>query len=468
MTDDLTLSHDLYDNAPCGLLLTAADDSVTHANETFLSWTGYSADELIGRDFHSLLSAGSEVFYATRYQAELWVRGEAREVAFTLVRADGTEMPILVNSRLVVSDAGDRSAVRLAVFDSTARQDYEREMLIAKRQAEVSEASVRVLQQASAHFLAATTEQEIAVALASATTDAFSAFDTAVMLYDDARDFVFVVGDHLADALVELDTLRTDDFAVRVDGMTMITSQDEAYASSERAGELMRSLRAEAITAVPISDGDVMLGAFMCLFGRPREFDQRAVELHHALARQAGVVIARVKLQAAIRKLAMHDQLTGLANRNLLGERLSHAMAVSNRTGEPMALVFVDLDGFKNVNDALGHRVGDLVLQTVADRMNGSVREVDIVGRFGGDEFLVVCENSDRDAAVLVAERLAEEIRKPIAGIPERFPITASVGVAMYVPGESLESDGDALVRRADAAMYASKRAGADGITFAA
>jgi len=468
MTDELTASPDLFENAPCGLLLTAADDSVTHVNQTFLDWTGYSRGALIGRDFHTLLDAGSAAFYATRYQAELWVRGEAREVALTLVRADGSAMPILVNSQLVVSDAGERSAVRLAVFDSTARQDYEREMLIAKRQAEVSEASVRVLQEASTHFLAASSEEEIAVALARSTKDAFAAFDTAVVLFDEAGDHTFVVGEHLAEALVELDTLRTDTFAVRVDGMTVISSQNEAYASGQRAGDLMRLLRAEAITAAPISDGETTLGAFLCLFGRPREFDHRSIELHHALARQAGVVIARARLQSMIRRLAMHDQLTGLANRNLLGERLSHSLAVSKRTGEPMALLFVDLDGFKRVNDELGHRVGDLVLQTVADRMTGGIREVDIVGRFGGDEFLVVCESSDREAALVVAERLAATIRLPIEGIPDSFPITASIGIAMQLPGEHDTIDGDALVRRADAAMYVAKRSGSDRISFAA
>jgi diguanylate cyclase (GGDEF)-like protein/PAS domain S-box-containing protein len=460
-------SDDLYNHAPCGLLLTTPDDIVLTVNATFLQWTGYTESEVVGRDFHLLLESGSQAFYATRYQAELWAREEVREVAVTLVTAGETLMPVLLNSRLEQAGDEGESFIRLAVFDSTARQDYEREMLLAKRQAEVSEASVRVLQEASTRFLAATTEIEVAEALAEAARDAFAASDVAVALYDEHGALHFAAGAHLSEPLLELKAERSPELPALAEGMIAISSLDEAYDQSPRTGDILRSIRTEALTVVQIVDGGSPLGVLVTTFGRSRQFDERDTELVHALARQAGLVLSRVRLQVALHELAMHDQLTGLANRNLIDESLTHAMAVSARNATPIGLIFVDLDGFKAINDELGHRVGDTVLQTVAHRMRSTVRDVDVVGRFGGDEFVVICEGADENTALRIAERLITEIRQPMPGLPRDFSITASVGVAVHVTQDSPGTSNDYLIRRADAAMYESKRAGSDRATLA-
>jgi diguanylate cyclase (GGDEF)-like protein/PAS domain S-box-containing protein len=459
--------EDLYNHAPCWLLLTTPDDIVLSVNATFLDWTGYTEAEVVGRDFHMLLETGSQAFYATRYQAELWAREEVREVAVTLVTADDSLMPVLLNSVLEQADGDGQSFVRLAVFDSTSRQDYEREMLLAKRQAEVSEASVRILQEASTRFLAALTEAEVAEALAEAACEAFAASDAAVALYDSTGVAYFAAGGHLSEPLLELKADRSDDLPTLDDGPIIISSLDEAYAQSSRTGDILRSIRTEALTVVRIKDGDQNLGALVTTFGRSRQFDENAIELTQALVRQAGLVLSRVKLQVALHELAMHDQLTGLANRNLIDESLTHAMAVSARSATPIGLIFVDLDGFKAINDELGHRVGDMVLQTVATRMRSTVREVDVVGRFGGDEFVVICEGADERTALRIAERLISEIRQPMVGLPDGFSITASVGVAVHVTYDAPGTSTDSLIRRADAAMYESKRAGSDRATLA-
>ena len=460
-------AEDLYARAPCGLLLTTPDDIVLSVNATFLEWTGFTESEVVGQEFHMLLETGSQAFYATRYQAELWAREEVREVAVTLVTADQTLMPVLLNSVLEQVEDGEQPFVRLAVFDSTGRQDYEREMLLAKRQAEVSEASVRVLQEASTRFLAATSETEVAEALAEAARDAFAASDVAVALYDGRGAVYFAAGGHLGEPILELKAERSADLPTLSEGMIAISSLDEAYAQSPRTGDILRSIRTEALTAVQIVDGGSVLGALVSTFGRPRQFDEHATELAHALVRQAGLVLSRVRLQVALHELAMHDQLTGLANRNLIDESLTHAMAVSARNATPIGLIFVDLDGFKSINDELGHRVGDMVLQTVAERMRRTVREVDVVGRFGGDEFVVICEGADENTALSIARRLIAEIRLPMPGLSDEFCITASVGVAVHVTHDAPGTSNDYLIRRADAAMYESKRAGSDRATLA-
>src|SRR5205085_1004834 len=129
-------------------------------------------------------------------------------------------------------------------------------------------------------------------------------------------------------------------------------------------------------------------------------------------------------------------------------------------TGRSMALIFLDLDGFKEVNDELGHRTGDGVLQPMARRIDGVVRDADIVGRFGGDEFLVVCEEADEGDALLVASRIADAVAAPLEGELEMRSLTASIGVAVHDPTTSATPTNDAIVRVADAAMYEAKNAG--------
>jgi diguanylate cyclase (GGDEF)-like protein len=133
---------------------------------------------------------------------------------------------------------------------------------------------------------------------------------------------------------------------------------------------------------------------------------------------------------------------------------------VSERTGRPMALIFLDLDGFKDVNDELGHRTGDGVLQSMARRMNGVVRDADVVGRFGGDEFLVICEDADEAGALHVAHRIAEVVAAPLSEETGMRSITASIGIAVHDPSLTITPTNDAIVRAADAAMYEAKNAG--------
>ena len=161
---------------------------------------------------------------------------------------------------------------------------------------------------------------------------------------------------------------------------------------------------------------------------------------------------------------AVHDSLTGLANRVLLLDRLGHALARADRKARTLAVLYVDLDGFKAVNDTWRHAVGDEVLQVVAERMTGAVRPEDTVARFGGDEFVVLCEDlKDPADAVQVADRLLEELRRPIphrAGIGE---LSASIGVVLADGATS----GTALIEAADHAMYRAKRRGGGAVELA-
>jgi diguanylate cyclase (GGDEF)-like protein len=157
--------------------------------------------------------------------------------------------------------------------------------------------------------------------------------------------------------------------------------------------------------------------------------------------------------------LALHDPLTGLPNRRLLWDRLEHALSRTAREGTAVAVLYLDLEGFKAVNDSLGHEAGDRLLVAVAGRLRGCLRGADTASRLGGDEFVVVLEGVRGEGeALALAERIARVLGKPYpVGGAERT-LTASIGVALSAHPH--REDPEELVRSADLAMYRSKREG--------
>jgi diguanylate cyclase (GGDEF)-like protein len=168
--------------------------------------------------------------------------------------------------------------------------------------------------------------------------------------------------------------------------------------------------------------------------------------------------------EAEMTRLANHDALTGLPSLRLCKDRMNTAFERADRYGGDVALMFVDLDGFKSVNDDFGHDAGDIVLKEVAGRLEDLIRKADTVARIGGDEFIVIITdvNSDGDVAE-VAERIVHSLSSPIETGTATAQIGASVGIAMY-PRDG--QDGDALIRRADQSMYAIKKSGKNNFAF--
>jgi diguanylate cyclase (GGDEF)-like protein len=168
--------------------------------------------------------------------------------------------------------------------------------------------------------------------------------------------------------------------------------------------------------------------------------------------------------EKAAQLLAQHDPLTGLPNRRLLQDRLTQAIARSKRAGENMAVLVIDLDGFKEINDADGHKAGDEVLRVVAERLKACLRSADTVARFGGDEFVAVVSALARTEDVaLVAAKIVDSLAQPIARVwtttngPAEVTIGCSIGISLH-PRDA--DNPEALIRLADAAMYRAKQAG--------
>lgn len=168
---------------------------------------------------------------------------------------------------------------------------------------------------------------------------------------------------------------------------------------------------------------------------------------------------AGIHAEQTIRQLSLHDALTGLANRRFLKENEKHLIAGAKRSGKQMAVLIVDLDDFKAVNDTHGHAAGDRVLVTSAERMKALLREADVIARFGGDEFVIVLEQvDDTEAAREVARRVVDSLSQPIPlADGGTAHIGASVGIAMCCTQVDTLSE---LLKQADAALYAAKRDG--------
>jgi len=168
-------------------------------------------------------------------------------------------------------------------------------------------------------------------------------------------------------------------------------------------------------------------------------------------------ITERKLLEGQLAHQASHDALTGLANRALFRDRLEHSLARARRHGEPVSILFLDLDDFKAVNDSLGHSAGDAVLVAVANRLRGCMRESDLAARLGGDEFAALFEDTDGPQAEAAAKRILQMLAPPVDVTGHPLPAQASIGLAVVSDGSCGPEE---LLRRADAAMYAAKARG--------
>jgi diguanylate cyclase (GGDEF)-like protein/PAS domain S-box-containing protein len=256
--------------------------------------------------------------------------------------------------------------------------------------------------------------------------------------------------------------------AVAAIGERALAGADPADLASE-AIELLRKLLSVHAAEVRLADGSALashgagqsvgvrvpIGAGDELLVTPgRDLSEEELSFVRALANTLATALARRRDEERMRHEALHDPLTGLANRTLLRDRLEHALARFERERGATAVLFIDLDNFKQVNDTHGHATGDAVLVESARRLHAAIRPGDTVARMGGDEFVAVCEHVDVESALAVAQRLQEALRPPLAAGGLEHQLSASIGVALG------DREPEALLANADAASYRAKAAG--------
>jgi diguanylate cyclase (GGDEF)-like protein/PAS domain S-box-containing protein len=227
------------------------------------------------------------------------------------------------------------------------------------------------------------------------------------------------------------------------------------------------SLHTSIVHKFPLHDSQgrvTAVGGIVTDITERKRLEQALQEKNVQLSKAIQAEAALRERQEHLNFIATHDPLTRLPNRALLHQRAEHAIAVSRRSGRVIALLFIDLDRFKAVNDSLGHAAGDELLRAVANRLSGCLREVDMIARHGGDEFVVLLEDIEKQEEVeQVVERMRAVLVEPLAIEGQEVTVTSSIGVALY------PRDGEAasvLLRKADLAMYRAKELGRNTVQY--
>jgi diguanylate cyclase (GGDEF)-like protein len=220
-----------------------------------------------------------------------------------------------------------------------------------------------------------------------------------------------------------------------------------------------------AVFTFPLRQGDERLGALDLYNDRTGELDEPTMVVAQTLADVASAYVMNAQTRADLidsadrfRERSLHDALTGLPNRILFSQRLEHAALRTRRSGKELAILFVDMDRFKEVNDTLGHSVGDQLLVAIGTRLTEILRPGDTLARMAGDEFVILCEDlDDASAAEELAIRVGDALREPFSLDDHHLRLTASVGIAFSGQGVDVP---ERILQDADAAMYQAKAAG--------
>ena len=380
-----------------------------------------------------------------------------------------------VSGQLVVDVASARQEYgKLAVIDSPDRaffpgdrvalDSYARlaasalDSAAALEAARQEAATARALLELSTALARIVTVEEVATRLARTVPAVVDCDASLVLLIDSETSKVRVSASHGFPRHLET-AFYSFEIELNMSKAEGIQFHDQASASPFVAN-LLAANGAAAALSVPIITNAAPIGRLVVLVNDDPERLRRDPELPNrmrAVAGQAATAMSNARLLDSIRHQALHDALTGLPNRVLILDRVESMLSRARRSQQAVAVLFIDLDGFKSINDTLGHHSGDQLLQAVAERLATALRDSDSIGRLGGDEFVVLVEGAGLDAGPeLVCKRLLDVLREPFEiadGVP--IHITASIGIAV---GD--RSSAGELLRDADVALYQAKAAG--------
>ena len=254
--------------------------------------------------------------------------------------------------------------------------------------------------------------------------------------------------------------LTTDDTILRVGGSTpegLVTRHVRYTLETNKPNIIDPPLSG---VMVPIQGTERPFGVLGAHTVGVKAFTDEDVAFIQAVANVLGTAIQRAWTEQALSREAKHDPLTGLPNRALFRERLGKTISAATRSAQPAAVLYIDLDDFKSINDTLGHSAGDQVLVTVADALRAAVRAGDTAARLGGDEFAVLLRHPvQQGVAEAVAERILTQLSQPLVVAEHEVAVTPSIGIALTT-ADAGALDGDELLRQADVAMYQAKTAG--------
>ncbi len=426
----------LFENSLDPILLTGTDGGILAANAAARNLFGWTEAEFRRISRGGLLVDPHDPWLAVALEERQRTGRFRGEQAF--LRKDGSSFAAEVASTLFTDSQGAQQA-SVIIRDLTERQrsKEEREQLIREQAArEAAEAEIAQRRRAEAALL----ESEARLGLVLETSV------DGIAILDPAGRFTFA--NPAAERLLGLTRGETAGCAYDDPSWTITDPKGRPFPSTLQTGHGVEGVE----HAIEHSDGRRVI------------LSLNAAPLRDAEGAVMGTVVslrditAGKRAEAEMAHRARHDVLTGLPNRALLQDRLSEAVAVRPDDGPSFALLLLDLDRFKEVNDTFGHPVGDQLLQQIGPRLQEALRDEDTVARLGGDEFAILLPGVNEAGAQEVAERLLAALEPPfvLGGLPITISVGASIGIALY-PAHG--SDADALLRQADIAMYAAKGA---------
>jgi diguanylate cyclase (GGDEF)-like protein len=424
-----------------------------------------------------------------RWHQSGFEEAEAVELANRLLDSSAEELPA---SWLVAEVSSHlRSYGRLMAMSDSSFLPQERSLLglyaryaasaldgaTALAQAKQGHDEARALLDLARSLAAASTSEEVAARLVDAVPAVVDCDRVGVWLWDEGAREVScraISGDRADSELSDLRFGPEDGHELAEQLAAQLADPDPSplFFDRESDDEMIQSVLhrfggVATIAAPIVARGDYLGTLTVTVTSEPdRLRPQRdLLDSLSGVVAQAGIALQTARLVDKVTHQARHDALTGLVNRAVFTERIEQALATAEESGKPVGLLFVDLDGFKSVNDDLGHHAGDEVLRLVGQRLLGTIRSNDTVARLGGDEFAIVLTGvTDHAEVEAAAERVTRVFQEPFAAGGEALSLGASVGWAIW-PADASEVEG--LIRHADAAMYRAKRVAQAGAPVA-
>ena len=452
------------------MLLNTVGDAVMAADmEDTISYWSTAAEQLYG--WTAAEAIGKKMLDMVRPADETQSPGEAKRIAAQgLVwrgekvgqRRDGTTFPVNLTLAPVQDTDGNVTGMVSVSRDITETKRAENAIRdSARRQGVIAAFGQRALASSSVHTLLDEAVGAVVEGLAVP-------FCRIVQLAPDGQSLVakaecgFPDGEadrHAADGCTD----SPDHHVLKTREAVVIDDYAQESRFAPPAAFSRHAIRSGANVIIGGAEGPPfgVLGAYA---SNPAYFGADSVNFLQSIANTLATAVHRVAAEEKVAYLAQFDAMTGLPNRNLFRDRLALTLTQAQRNSWNVGVMFVDLDGFKNVNDTFGHGAGDHLLTLVAERLRKCVRSGDTVGRLGGDEFGVVLSDlAQADDANVVAQQIVDTLAQPFEVMGSDIRITGSVGISVY-PADA--TDPEVLLKNADAAMYRAKQKGRNGFHF--
>ncbi|MBU1588792.1 MAG: diguanylate cyclase [Actinobacteria bacterium] len=431
----------------CGVVDVTLEGTIVSVSQTLLELVDRTADDLVGEPLSVLLETRLPLTGSDYVPSDAVLRSRT-----------GTIHPVVVG---MLPQRGEHASI--AVFDVGPASPFERGFATATGRGSRGQERLQILLGASVGFAGAHDELAASELLADVAKSAFRASHVSVHLRTD-DELVRVAGESPLTPFWPEGYQPTGARTLVGGEVIVVNTAADArrFVPEVPMDEVFRKAGIHAAIAAPIIHDGGAIGSFICYFDHPRTFDDEAVPLAEALAGQAGQAIRRIRLEATLRRASMIDAITGLPSRRLFEEEAMQSLSID---APAVCVLFIDLDGFKAVNDTLGHSAGDVLLGQVGQRLRSMVREGDTIGRFGGDEFIAVAAVRDESEARMLAERIRAGIEQPFAAIPATLTVTASIGLVVAYADAGRAFTLDLLIRAADHAMYEAKASGGNRVS---